>query len=87
MPLTRLWQFLLTTCVGLLLLGLLLSPLPLRRALHDSTAARLGLAQQAATLLLQNSARKWVDTAAQIAADGALQSALDDARRSKRSTR
>lgn len=81
MSLSKLWLFLLTVLAGLLVLVLLLSPVQVRKALDQNTQRRLELAQQSATLLLQNSARMWIDTAAQLAGDAVLTGALEELQR------
>ncbi|MCS6915441.1 MAG: MXAN_5187 family protein [Myxococcales bacterium] len=78
MLLTRLWLFVLTLVGGLLLLAVLLSPAQVRRSVAGSVQSRLDLAQQSATLLLANSARLWMDTAAQLASDAALAASLEE---------
>jgi hypothetical protein len=78
MSLSKLWLFLLTMALGLLVFALLLSPAQVRRSASHSVRGRMELAQQSATLLLQNSARMWIDTAAQLAQDAVLQSALEE---------
>jgi hypothetical protein len=81
MSLSKLWLFLLTALAGLLVLLLLLSPVQVRKALDQNTQRRMELAQQSTTLLLQNSARLWIDTAAQLAGDAVLVSALEELQR------
>jgi hypothetical protein len=72
--------FLLVALVGALAASVaLLSSRPLQRDLEQETGARLERAQHSASLLLKVNARKWIDTAAQVATDAVLVEALEQA--------
>jgi hypothetical protein len=72
--------FLLVALVGALAIAVaLLSARPLQRDLEHETGARLERAQHSASLLLKVNARKWIDTAAQVATDAVLVEALEQA--------
>ena len=51
----------------------------MQRDLERETGARLERAQHSASLLLKVNARKWIDTAAQVATDAVLVEALEQA--------
>ena len=72
--------FLLIALVGALAVAVaLLAARPLQRDLERETGARLERAQHSASLLLKVNARKWIDTAAQVATDAVLVEALEQA--------
>ena len=72
--------FLLVALVGALAVAVaLLAARPLQRDLEHETGARLERAQHSASLLLKVNARKWIDTAAQVATDAVLVEALEQA--------
>jgi len=76
---SKLWLFLITLAAGLAAALALLAPRPLDRDLEQEAGARLTQAQQAAFQLLKINARRWMDTAAQVAADAVLVESLDQA--------
>jgi hypothetical protein len=78
---SRLWLTLITLLGTALLLLVLVAPRPTARALDDETRAKLERAQQAGTLLLRLNARKWMDSAAQVATDAILMESLEEATR------
>jgi len=57
----------------------ILAARPLQHDLQHETGARLERAQHSASLLLKVNARKWIDTAAQVATDAVLVEALEQA--------
>lgn len=72
--------FLLIALVGALAIAVaILAARPLQRDLERETGARLERAQHSASLLLKVNARKWIDTAAQVATDAVLVEALEQA--------
>ncbi|HEX6838730.1 MAG TPA: cache domain-containing protein, partial [Polyangia bacterium] len=72
--------FLLVAIIGALAVAVaLLTARPLQRDLEHETGARLERAQHSASLLLKVNARKWIDTAAQVATDAVLVEALEQA--------
>jgi hypothetical protein len=72
--------FLLVALVGALAIAVaMLATRPLQRDLEHETGARLERAQHSASLLLKVNARKWIDTAAQVATDAVLVEALEQA--------
>ena len=72
--------FLLVALLGALAIAVaLLAARPLQRDLEHETGARLERAQHSASLLLKVNARKWIDTAAQVATDAVLVEALEQA--------
>jgi hypothetical protein len=72
--------FLLVALVGALAIAVaFLAARPLQRDLEHETGARLERAQHSASLLLKVNARKWIDTAAQVATDAVLVEALEQA--------
>ncbi|HEY2749689.1 MAG TPA: hypothetical protein VGL86_33945, partial [Polyangia bacterium] len=72
--------FLLIGLVGALAVAVaLLTARPMQRDLEHETGARLERAQHSASLLLKVNARKWIDTAAQVATDAVLVEALEQA--------
>jgi hypothetical protein len=72
--------FLLVALVGAVAVAVaLLAARPLQRDLEHETGARLERAQHSASLLLKVNARKWIDTAAQVATDAVLVEALEQA--------
>ena len=76
---SRTW-FLLIALVGALAVAVaLLTARPMQRDLEHETGARLERAQHSASLLLKVNARKWIDTAAQVATDAVLVEALEQA--------
>lgn len=78
---SKFWLGLITLVCGAAVAVMLLVPRPLARELEREAGARLERAQHAAALLLKVTARKWMDTAAQVAADAVLVEALDQATR------
>ncbi len=78
MSLSKLWLFVLTVVTGLLVLLFLLSPSRVQHTLGDAATSRLDLAQRSANFLLQNSARRWIDIASQLATDAVVQSSLEE---------
>jgi hypothetical protein len=76
---SKLWLFLVTLVAGLAVAVALLAPRPLERDLEREAGARLERAQHAASLLLKVNARKWMDTAAQVANDAVLVESLEQA--------
>jgi hypothetical protein len=76
---TKTW-FLLVALVGALAVAVaVLAARPLQRDVQRETGARLEEAQHSASLLLKVNARKWIDTAAQVATDAVLVEALEQA--------
>jgi hypothetical protein len=72
--------FLLVALIGAMAVAVaLLTARPLQRDLERETGARLERAQHSASLLLKVNARKWIDTAAQVATDAVLVEALEQA--------
>jgi hypothetical protein len=72
--------FLLVTFAGALSVAVaVLAARPLQRDMQHETGARLEEAQHSASLLLKVNARKWIDTAAQVATDAVLVEALEQA--------
>src|SRR5437588_3541865 len=78
---SRLWLFLISLGCALATTLALLAPRPIQRDLERETGARLERAQHSASLLLKVNARKWMDTAAQVATDAVLVEALEQATR------
>ena len=78
MSLSKLWLFVLTVITGLLVLVFLLSPGRVQHSLGEAATSRLDLAQRSANFLLQNSARRWIDIASQLATDAVVQSSLEE---------
>src|SRR5438067_2173893 len=82
---SKLWLCLITLAAGLAVAVGLLAPRPLAHDLEREAGARLERAQHAASLLLKVNARKWMDTAAQVAGDAVLVESLDQATRDQAS--
>ncbi len=76
---SKTWFFLIALVGALAVAVALLATRPLQRDLERETGARLERAQHSASLLLKVNARKWIDTAAQVATDAVLVEALDQA--------
>jgi Double sensory domain of two-component sensor kinase len=76
---SKTWFFLIALVGALAVAVALLATRPLQRDLEHETGARLERAQHSASLLLKVNARKWIDTAAQVATDAVLVEALDQA--------
>src|SRR6478752_390342 len=76
---SRLWLFAISLTCALATALALLAPRPIQRELERETGARLERAQHAASLLLKVNARKWMDTAAQVATDAVLVESLEQA--------
>lgn len=73
------WLLVLALAFGLVAAAVRLTARPLQRALEQEKSARLELAQYTASLLLRLNARKWIDTASQVAADAVLIESLEQA--------
>ena len=78
---SKIWLALITLAAGLAVAVALLAPRPLGRDLEHEAGARLERAQHDASLLLKINARKWMDTAAQVATDAVLVESLEQATR------
>jgi hypothetical protein len=78
---SKLWLFLVTLAGCLAVAVAMLAPRSLQRDVERESAARLERAQHDASLLLKVNARKWMDTAAQVATDAVLVEALEQATR------
>src|SRR6478752_6437112 len=76
---SRLWLFAISLTCALATALALLAARPMQRDLERETGARLERAQHSASLLLKVNARKWIDTAAQVATDAVLVEALEQA--------
>jgi hypothetical protein len=76
---SKTWFLLIATVAAVAVAVALLSARPLQRDLERETGARLERAQHSASLLLKVNARKWIDTAAQVATDAVLVEALEQA--------
>jgi hypothetical protein len=81
MALSKLWLFLVTLVGAAAVAVLLVAPRPLDDELGRETGARLERAQQAASLLVQVNARRWIDSAAQAASDAVIVESLSEASR------
>ena len=78
---SKLWLILVCLACGVAASVAMLAPRPLGRDLERESGARLERAQHAASLLLKVNARKWMDTAAQVATDAVLVESLEQATR------
>ena len=76
---SKTWFFLIALVGALAVAVALLAARPMQRDLERETGARLERAQHSASLLLKVNARKWIDTAAQVATDAVLVEALEQA--------
>ncbi|HEX8954252.1 MAG TPA: hypothetical protein VF945_20500, partial [Polyangia bacterium] len=76
---SKTWFLLVALVGGLAIAVALLTARPLQRDLEHETGARLERAQHSASLLLKVNARKWIDTAAQVATDAVLVESLEQA--------
>jgi hypothetical protein len=76
---SKTWLLLMTVLGALAIAVALLTARPMQRDLERETGARLERAQHSASLLLKVNARKWIDTAAQVATDAVLVEALEQA--------
>ncbi len=76
---SKTWFLLVALVGGLAIAVALLAARPLQRDLEQETGARLERAQHSASLLLKVNARKWIDTAAQVATDAVLVESLEQA--------
>jgi hypothetical protein len=81
MVLSKVWLVLIAFVAALAASLALLAPRPIQRDLERESGARLERAQHAASLVLKVNARKWMDTAAQVATDAVLVEALEQATR------
>jgi hypothetical protein len=76
---SKIW-FSLVAAAGALAVALaFLAPQPIVRDLEGEMGARLERAQHSASLLLRLNARKWIDSAAQVATDAVLVESLEQA--------
>lgn len=76
---SKTWLFIIALVGALAAAVAMLASRPLERDLEHETGARLERAQHSASLLLKVNARKWIDTAAQVATDAVLVEALEQA--------
>lgn len=76
---SKTWFLLVAVVGGLAVAVALLTARPMQRDLEHEMGARLERAQHSASLLLKVNARKWIDTAAQVATDAVLVEALEQA--------
>jgi hypothetical protein len=76
---SKTWFLLIALVAALAMAVALLAARPLQRDLEHETGARLERAQHSASLLLKVNARKWIDTAAQVATDAVLVESLEQA--------